>query len=296
MKTYIVGSINMDLVIEAPYMPGKGETLTGGGFMRNPGGKGANQAVAVSKLGGDARMVGGVGDAFGRELVDALSGYGVNVDGVREYAGASSGVAVIVIADGDNRIILDPGSNKLLDEKLVDDALSDACAGDYLVCQLEIDQKIVKHALSAAKAKGMTTFLNPAPAAKLLDGILCNADWFIPNQTEAEFYTGVRPDTEAEQIEAIRRLCGLGVKNVVLTLGENGSATVSNGEYIHVDACKADVVDTTGAGDTFIGAFTVALSEGKPVAEAMRFASRAASLAVTKRGAQQAVPYRSELD
>ena len=166
MRIYIIGSLNMDLVIRAPRVPEAGETLSGEGFMTNPGGKGANQAVAVAKAGGEAHMVGCVGREFGKELSDALTQYGVHTDYVRAEENVSSGIAVIVVADGDNRIILDTGSNARADEALVDRALATAQAGDYLLLQLEIPLSTVGYALKRAKERGMITVLNPAPAAK----------------------------------------------------------------------------------------------------------------------------------
>ena len=151
MKIFIVGSINMDLVINAPFMPENGMTITGSNFMTNPGGKGANQAVAVSKLGGNSYMVGAVGEAFGSELKKTLNGYGVNTDFVKECDGLSSGIAVIVVVDDDNRIILDSGANNMVDNELIDKAFENASEGDYLICQLEIPQEAVRYALKRAK-------------------------------------------------------------------------------------------------------------------------------------------------
>lgn len=212
MKIFVVGSLNMDLVIKAPFMPENGMTIGGEGFMTNPGGKGANQAAAIGKLGGNVRMVGCVGEAFGAELKGALDGYGVNTEYVKSVGGVSSGIAVIIVVDGDNRIILDAGANAKVSESLVDEALKEAEAGDYLVSQLEIDLSIVEYALKKAKEKGMVTLLNPAPAAKLSEGILANSDYFIPNQSEAEFYTGIYPEDEASAKKCAEKLSEQGVK------------------------------------------------------------------------------------
>ena len=209
MRIYIIGSLNMDLVIRAPRVPEAGETLSGEGFMTNPGGKGANQAVAVAKAGGEAYMVGCVGREFGKELSDALTQYGVHTDYVRAEEDVSSGIAVIVVADGDNRIILDAGSNARADEALVDRALATAQAGDYLLLQLEIPLSTVGYALKRAKERGMITVLNPAPAAKLGKAALACCDWFTPNQTEAQFYTGIFPSDE-ESIRACAEKLRLG--------------------------------------------------------------------------------------
>ena len=296
MKIFVVGSINMDLVVNAPFMPENGMTITGSNFFQNPGGKGANQAVACSKLGADAYMVGAVGNAFGNELINTLNGYGVKTNYVKQLDNVSSGVAVIVVVDHDNRIILDAGSNALVSHQMIDEALKNADAGDYLICQLEIPQEEVLYAFKKAKEKGMITLLNPAPAAKLLNGILPLTDIFVPNQSECEVYTGIYPKDETSVKSAFNKLTSLGVKQSIITLGLDGSATIQNGKYLHVDAHKVNAVDTTAAGDTYIGALVTALSEGKDLKEAMEFASLASSITVTKPGAQQAIPYRKEVE
>lgn len=296
MRIYIVGSLNMDLVIRAPRVPEAGETLSGEGFMTNPGGKGANQAVAVAKLGAEAYMVGCVGREFGSELTDALKRYGVHADYVRTETDISSGIAVIVVAEGDNRIILDAGSNARTDGELIDRALAGARAGDYLLLQLEIGLHAVGHALKAAKAKGMVTVLNPAPAARLPQELYAFCDWFMPNQTEAEFYTGTYPSDEESIRRCAEKLQSLGIGNVLITLGTDGSACVSGGMFRRTDAVPAEAVDTTAAGDTYVGAFVTRLSEGADIDTAMRFASTASAVTVTRRGAQCAIPVRAEAE
>lgn len=296
MKIFIVGSLNMDLVIGAPRVPKSGMTIEGTGFMTNAGGKGANQAVACVRLGGDVRMVGCVGDYFGEELVAALAESGVDTEYVERVEGISSGIAVIVVVDGDNRIILDRGANRKVDRALIDRALACAEAGDFLVLQLEIPTETVAYALEKGKALGMTTVLNPAPAAALTEGCLRLCDFFIPNQTEAEFYTGIYPEDGESALACAARLREMGVKNTVVTMGEKGSAYAGGDRFFTVDACPAETVDTTAAGDTYVGALVVRLSEGADVRTAMEFASRAAAIAVTRRGAQQSIPCRNEVE
>jgi len=296
MKVFVVGSLNMDLVVKAPFMPENGVTIDGEGFMTNPGGKGANQACAVGKLGGNAYMVGCVGDAFGEELSSTLKGYNVNVDYVQRQTGVSSGIAVIVVVDGDNRIILDAGANGKVSKELIDSALATATEGDYLVTQLEIGLDMVEYALKSGKERGMITLLNPAPAKALNNTVFSYCDYFIPNQSEAEFYTGIFPQDEASAKECALNLTKFGVKNVLITMGKQGSACVAGDEYIKVDCFKVVAVDTTAAGDTFVGAFVVALSEGRSIKDAMTFASKASSITVTRAGAQQSIPYRKEIN
>lgn len=296
MKIYVVGSLNMDLTIRAPYMPAKGETMTGEGFLTTPGGKGANQAVAIGKLGGNVSMVGMVGNAFADELIGSLKQANVNPEFVERADDVSSGIAVIVVVDGDNRIILDRGANGKVSEALIDRALQNAQAGDYLVLQLEIALDMVEYALKKAKSKGMITFLNPAPAAKLNDEIFAHSDYFIPNQTEAEFYTGIYPKDEESAKACAALLSERGVGNVIITMGEQGSVSICGGTFRKAEAVRVKAVDTTAAGDTYVGALVTRLSEGAEIGEAMKFASRASAITVTRRGAQAAVPFRSEVE
>ncbi len=295
MKIFVAGSLNMDLVINAPFMPKSGMTISGNGFMTNPGGKGGNQAVAVGNLGGAAYMVGCVGNAFGNELLTTLQKHNVNTQHVQKTDTVSSGIAVIVVVDGDNRIILDTGANGCVDKALIDSAFHEAQAGDYLVVQLEIAQETVAYALQKAKESGIITVLNPAPAAALPEDIFRYCDWFIPNQTEAEFYTGIYPEDEDSIKRCVHALKQKGIQNVLITLGALGSVCIAEQAFIQVPSEKVQAVDTTAAGDTYVGAFVTRLSEGASVQEAMRFASKAAAVTVTRRGAQQSIPLRNEV-
>ena len=295
-KIYVVGSVNMDLIINTDIFPEAGMTVSGYGFMTNPGGKGANQAVAVSKLGGQAVMVGAVGKEFGCELLNALQTYGVDTANVYKKDEVSSGLAVITVSGGENRIILDKGANALVTEEIAKKALSEAEVGDYLIVQLEIPVETVYASLKIAKVKGVVTVLNPAPACKLSDDIFRYVDYFIPNQTETEFYTGIYPDTEETAKLAAEKLFSLGVKNVIITMGKSGSLFTDGKKIIRAEAFKVNAVDTTAAGDTFVGAFITGLSEGADVTTAMKFANKASSITVTRRGAQQSVPTRGEIE
>ncbi len=295
-KIFVVGSMNMDLVIQAPFMPESGMTIAGKDFMTNPGGKGANQAVAASKLGGEVYMVGCVGKEFGEQLKGALNSYGVHTDFVETRPEVSSGIAVIVVVDGDNRIILDSGANALVDESLIDRALEGASEGDFLLVQLEIGLPAVAYALRRAKQKKMITLLNPAPAAELPEGALENSDYFLPNQTETRFYTGTYPSDEESIRACATALKGKGVERVIVTLGSDGSAALAEGKFYKQECYPVKAVDTTAAGDTYVGALCVRLAEGASVEEAMAFATKASALTVTRRGAQQSIPVRSEVE
>jgi len=286
----------MDLIINTDVMPEAGMTVTGYGFMTNPGGKGANQAVAVSKCGGKARMVGAVGNAFGVQLTDTLNGYGVDTSNVYRFDEVSSGIAVITVNGGENRIILDRGANALVSVEMAEKALADAECGDWLIVQLEIPVETVMDALRIARGKKMHTVLNPAPACALPDEIWQLADYFIPNQTETCFYTGIYPDTTEKAQQAAAILLEKGVGQVIITMGSQGALAVSTNQTVAAQACRVEAIDTTAAGDTFVGALVTGLSEGTDIREAMTFANKAAAITVTKRGAQQAIPTRKEIE
>ena len=295
MSIYVVGSINMDLAIKADYMPDNGVTITGSDFFKNPGGKGANQAVASAKMNSETYMVGCVGRAFGEELIVGLNSYRVNTQHVKLLEDTSSGIAVIVIVDSDNRIILDKGANAKITKEMVDLALASAKPNDYLICQLEIPQDIIKYALEIAKTKKMITVFNPAPALSLISGILPLVDYFIVNQSECKFYSDIYPSDLKTREEAALRLKKLGIKNVIITLGLDGSCAYANGEEIYVPALVVKAIDTTAAGDTYIGTLVSSLEKGKTIKEAMKIASTASSITVTRKGAQVAIPYFDEV-
>lgn len=294
-KLYVVGSINMDLVIDTDVVPKSGVTVTGNSFMTNPGGKGANQAVAIAKSGGDVEIIGCVGDEFGKELTDTLTGYNVGVRNLVRRSGISSGVAVIILCGGDNRIILDKASNGLVDDNVVEKGLKDVCCGDYVIAQLEIPATSVLSAMKLGKSKGAITVLNPAPAAALPDEIWGNIDYFIPNQSETEFYTGIYPENIDDASRAAQILRDKGVSNVVITMGSLGAVAFADGKTIETAACKVKAVDTTAAGDTFVGALVTMLSQGASLKEAMVYANKAAAITVSRNGAQQSIPYRREV-
>lgn len=288
-KIFIIGSINMDLVISAECLPQMGETIHGYGFFTNPGGKGANQAVAARKLGGDVRFCACVGnDEFGTILTNVLKGYGVDTRYVNRVEGPS-GCAVITVVNGDNCIVLGAGANAKLQASMAEDCLKEANEGDILLVQLEIDHGIVLHALKLAKEKGMITILNPAPAQGFCKEFLNYTDILIPNETEAATLSG-KQNFE----EGVRALCEK-VGMVIVTLGSKGSVLCRRNERVSYPCPKVKAVDTTAAGDTFCGALAARLSRGESVEEAICFAHEAASITVTRKGAQQSIPYESEI-
>ncbi|MFA6792242.1 MAG: ribokinase [Candidatus Izemoplasmatales bacterium] len=294
MTLYVIGSINMDLYIQIDKMPQIGETRLGSHFLATPGGKGANQAVAVQKSGGKAVMVGCIGGEFGQDLREAFISAGVDMQNVTMIPDISSGLAIIIIEGNNNRILIDPGANCQVTKALIDQALEAALPGDILLTQLEIPLEMVCYALECAKKKRMTTFLNPAPALALPDSVFLNVDYLLPNQTEAAFYTGIYPIQEDSIRACAFQLLKKGVKNVLITLGESGSWLFGEKE-VRMGIYPINVVDTTAAGDTFIGAFAAKLASGWLEEDAMRYAAKAASITLSRQGAQKAIPTEAEV-
>ncbi|MBO5286347.1 MAG: ribokinase [Clostridia bacterium] len=286
---FILGSINTDLVINAPYMPVSGETLTGGAFNIAFGGKGANQAVAAAKLGGKVFMAGAVGDDdFGVQMLNNLKNVGVNVDAVRVINGVNSGVAVITVIDGDNRIILSRGANGLVSNDDADNLLKNAKAGDIFVTQLEIPIPVVGYALKKAKSIGMLTVLNPAPAQKEVAPYISDAMIITPNESELAILTG--------EEDIVKGASKLPCDKVIVTLGGKGYYYKDDKQDFFGKAIKIKPVDTTAAGDTFLGALCYKISLGKAPSDALKFASKCASIACLKQGAQPSIPTLEEVD
>jgi ribokinase len=290
----VVGSINMDLVARTKMIPRPGETVTGIGFETTPGGKGANQAVAVARLGASVKMVGMVGtDVFGQALLDNLARAGVGVWAVDRVEGPS-GVAPILVADnGENSIVVVPGANGKVDREYVERNAELIRGAGMVLLQMEIPMETNRRVLEICADASVPVMLDPAPAAPLPDEAWKQIAWLTPNETEAAFYLG----KDAKPEEAAQQLLGKGVRGVVLKRGAEGSfVAASRGNADWVKPFRVAAVDTVGAGDCFNGAFAVALMEGKDALGAARFASAAAAISVTRRGAQASMPTRSEVD
>lgn len=294
-KIFVVGSVNMDMAIGVDGMPKNGETKSGYGFMTNPGGKGANQAVACAKMGTQTLMVGCVGnDVFGDELIRALKSYGVGTAYLNQTDG-SSGIAVIIVENGDNRIILDAGANYKINNQMIDDAFTQAEKDDIVICQLEIPLNVVEYTFTTAKKKGLKTILNPAPAVKLNNGILSHCDIIVLNETECEILAGVNAQNEADYKKAFEVFSEYGIKSLIITLGSKGSVLIEKDVLQYIPAHKVKAIDTTSAGDTFLGSLASELSSGKTMEQAMSWASKASALTVTKKGAMQSIPYHEDI-
>ena len=294
-KIVIIGSSNVDLTVRTSHIPSKGETIFGAAPQTAFGGKGANQAVAVSRLGGDVSFITKVGaDSYGNMMAENLVKEGIAAETVIRDAAAPSGVAWICVDDnGDNSIIVMPGANCTMTKEDIVPFLSLIKEADYLLMQLETPLEVVEHAASIAYENGVKVVLNPAPAQPLSDDLLSKTYLLTPNEKECRLLCG---ENASEDVRTNAEfLLAKGVKNIIVTLGEKGSLLCNASGQAEVPAVKVNAVDTVAAGDTYNGALVVALSEGKTLTEAMAFATKASAIAVTRFGAQPSVPYRSEI-
>ena len=293
----VVGSLNMDLVMRTPRVPVGGETLHGHEFATLPGGKGANQAVACARLGGKVSMIGQVGDdGFGHTLRAGLAADGIDVSGVAQSSAVGTGVAMILVEDiGQNRIVLALGANGALSPADID--AQAAVIGDaaLLVMQLEVPLPVVERALAVAHAAGVPVLLNPAPAVALPDDLWARVDILVPNESEASMLSGIAVSDAPSAFAAARIFRQRGVRCVLITLGANGVAVVDDQGERHLPAQRVKAVDTTAAGDTFIGGLAAGLIEGLSVDDAAALGQRASALCVTRHGAQPSIPYRREV-
>ena len=295
-KVVVVGSINMDLVTICNRVPEGGETLFGEEFFQVPGGKGANQAVAIGKLGTEVTMLGKVGkDSFGKDLIEAMKKSGVNTEYIEEGEKATGIAKIIVEKSGQNRILVVAGANSEVDKAYIDKHLDVIKSCDILVAQLEIPVETVAYALEKAKEFGKKTILNPAPARELSEDIIKNSDLIIPNESELAVITGMKTDTREEIKLAAEKLLNLGVNNLIVTLGSKGSLHLNKEICEFHSAYKVKAIDTTAAGDSFIGGFVRELKENS-VGEAIEFATKVSAIAVTKKGAQTSIPSIEEVE
>ncbi len=297
-KIAVVGSLNMDLVVRAPHMPSPGETVIGSDFRTIPGGKGANQAVAAARLGAEVTMIGRVGDDdFGRAQLRNLGELSIDTTYVIMDAEAATGIALITLdTSGQNSIVLAPGANMRLTKEDINAARGAIVWSDVLVLQLENPLEVVVHAIDIAYAEGVKVILNPAPARSIPKETLAKLDYLIPNESETALLTGIEVADLDSAKEAAERLREEGVGTVILTLGDRGAFLSSAKESVHIPGYEVEVVDTTAAGDAFVGGLAVALAQGQNLAEAVRYANAAGALAVTRLGAQPSLPTRQEVE
>lgn len=296
-KIIVIGSSNVDMVVRTSHLPAPGETILGGEFFMNQGGKGANQAVAIKRLGGNLIFMAKLGnDVLGRQSVGYFKKEGIDTRYIALDEDSASGVALISVDDhAENSIVVASGANMLLNEQDVDKMLEEMCEGDILLMQLEIPLQTVEYAVRKAFGKGVKVVLNPAPARSLPKELFRHLYMVTPNRIEAEMLTGIKIANDVDVEKVAEEICAMGVKNVIITLGSKGCLIREEGVSYRIDAFKVEPVDTTAAGDTFNGALCVGLSEGMDLKQAAVMASKASSIAVTRMGAQSSIPYREEL-
>lgn len=297
-KIVVLGSSNTDMIVKVPRIPAPGETILGGSFLQAAGGKGANQAVAAARAGGQVTFIANVGDdALGRQAVNGFEQDGINTEFVFTDAQQPSGVALIFVSEeGENSIAVASGANGTLQPEQIALARAAIEAADTLLMQLETPLETVAAAARLAARVGVRTILNPAPAQALPDDLLAQLDMITPNETEAEILTGIKVSDEASAAAAAEKLLAKGLNHVLITLGAKGAFLMGAGEKRLIPGFRVQAADTTAAGDTFNGVLAVGLASGKSLTEAIRFAHAAAALSVTRIGAQPSVPRLKEIE
>lgn len=296
-KIIVIGSCNTDMVIKTDRLPIPGETVIGGTFLMNAGGKGANQAVAAARQGGRVTFISKTGnDVFGKQSVELYNSEGINTDYIFSDPKNPSGVALIMVdAHGENCIVVASGANGSLTPSDIEKAKEELETADFVLMQLEIPIETVEYAAALASKKGIPVILNPAPARTLSDKLLKCLFLVTPNETEAEILSGIKVFDWQSARQAANVISAKGVDNVVITMGSMGAYIKEKDQYYIVESTKVTALDTTAAGDSFSGTLCVGLSEGKTILEAVKTACKVSALTVTRMGAQSSIPFRNEL-
>lgn len=293
----VVGSSNTDMVIKSPYLPRPGETILGGTFFMNAGGKGANQAVAAARLGGNVSFIAKVGDdMLGKQVIELFNKEGIDTTNVFTDIKHPSGVALInVDENGENCIVVASGANAALVKEDIETAKEKITNASIVLMQLETPIPTIEYVAALAKENGVSVVLNPAPAAALSDELLQNINIITPNQHEAAMLTNTEVNDIASAKHAAKILHNKGVETVIITMGADGALLYEKDFFTEIASPVVKAVDTTAAGDVFNGALVVAISEGKSVKHAVEYACNAAAISVTRLGAQASAPYRNEV-
>lgn len=294
----VIGSTNTDMVIQTDHLPSPGETIIGENFFMCPGGKGANQAVAAARAGGNVTFITKVGsDVFGNKALVLFEKENIDTSHVYVDPLSPSGVALITVEkNGENCIVVAPGANGTLSADDLKNARQSIAKSSYILLQLEIPLATIEYVSKLATEYGIPIILNPAPACPLPDSLLQRVSILTPNETEAEMLSGIKVKDIQSAEKAGLALTGKGVQSVIITMGAKGALILHQGVFTHVPSVKVEAVDTTAAGDVFNGALVVALSEGASMKEAVVFACRAAAISVTRLGAQTSAPFKTEIN
>ena len=297
-RILVVGSSNTDMMIKTEHLPRPGETVLGGSFFMNPGGKGANQAVAIARLGGQIAFICKTGsDIFGHQSHQLFEEEGIDTSYIFSDTKNPSGVALITVDENaENCIVVASGANANLSPENLSKAESAIDDAEFILMQLEIPIETVEYVADTAHKKNKKVILNPAPAQKLSKELLKNLYMITPNETEAELISGIKISDEQSVLESAKKISEMGVDNVIITLGAKGAFVYSDHICEIVPTVKVKAIDTTAAGDIFNGALTVALAENRSLIESVRFACKASAISVTRIGAQSSAPYRNEVD
>ena len=296
-KIVVIGSSNTDMVIKSDRLPKPGETILGGNFYMKPGGKGANQAIAAARLGSEVTFISKIGyDLFGLQALEIYKSEKINTEFIFTDQKSPSGVALISVDSfGENSIIVAPGASRSLSIEDINKAEKKIKEADIILMQLEVPIETAEYAATIANKYGKKVILNPAPASTLSDTFLRNVHTILPNRIEAEMLSGIKVMDIESAHRAAKTIGDKGIENVVITLGKDGAYVKEKDNYVMIPAKQVETVDTTGAGDVFCGAFSVYLSGKHSLTEAVEFANAAAAIAVTRIGAQSAIPYKMEV-
>tara|TARA_B100001564_G_C20637801_1_gene670564 strand:+ start:740 stop:1639 length:900 start_codon:yes stop_codon:yes gene_type:complete len=294
----VLGIFVADISFSGPKIPVVGETILGGKYNVGPGGKGCNQAVAIARLGGKVNFISKIGkDNYGQLALNTLKKNNIDTKNVIQDENLQTGVAGILVDknSGKNAINVIVGAPSTLKISEIDNQINVIKNSKIFLTQLEIPKNVTLHSLKIAKENGCLTILNPAPASEITKEFFSNIDYFTPNETEAEFYTGIKITNEKEAKEASDKLINLGIKKVIITLGEKGLFYSDGNEEIYIKANSVKAIDTTGAGDAFNGGLAFGLSIKKPIRECLEFANQVAGISTTKLGAGDAMPFIKDI-
>lgn len=294
----VLGIFVADISFSGPKIPAVGETILGNKYNVGPGGKGCNQAVAIARLGGKVNFISKIGkDAYGKLALETLKKNNINTENIIQDEKLQTGVAGILVdkQSGKNAINVIVGAPNSLKISEINSQINLIKSSKIFLTQLEIPKDVTLHCLKTAKENGCLTILNPAPASEISKEFYSYIDYFTPNETEAEFYTGIKITNEKEAKQAADKLINLGIKKIIITLGEKGLFYSDGQEEIHLKASSVKAIDTTGAGDAFNGALAFSLSKGKPIKACLELANKAAGLSTTKLGAGDAMPFIKDI-